>query len=189
MRTGTVSWLLRPAGMGRLLLRPATTAARPHPRSLATAAVCTKLGAPLELRPWQPPALGPKDVRIRVAAAGINYADILQARGQYQDKADPPFVPGNEAAGEVCELGDDVTSLVLGDRVICLRRGGGYASETVSDERLCFKVPSASADLTEAAALLVNYGTALLALSRRAQLMPDETVLVTAAAGTLQTPS
>ena len=106
-----------------------------------------------------------------------------QARGQYQVKAEPPFVPGNEAAGEVSEIGERVSSLARGEKVIVLRRGGGYASESVADEQLCIKVPSASADLVEAAALLVNYGTAHLALSRRAALQPHETVLVTAAAG------
>ena len=108
-----------------------------------------------------------------------------QARGQYQVKADPPFVPGNEAAGEVSEIGERVSSLARGDKVIVLRRGGGYASESMAEEQLCVKVPRASADLVEAAALLVNYGTAHLALSRRAALQPRETVLVTAAAGPL----
>ena len=81
------------------------------------------------------------------------------------------------------EIGERVSSLARGDKVIVLRRGGGYASESVAEEQLCVKVPSASADLVEAAALLVNYGTAHLALSRRAALQPRETVLVTAAAG------
>lgn len=154
-------------------------------RGLASAAVVTKLGAPLELRDWQLPALGPKQVRIRVAAAGVNFADALQAKGLYQDKAEPPYVPGNEAAGEVSEVGADVTHLARGDRVICLSRGGAYAAETVADARQCLKLPpaAASADLAEAAALMVNYGTAHLALSRRARLQPGESVLVTAAAG------
>jgi NADPH2:quinone reductase len=113
----------------------------------------------------------------------VSWSALPQARGQYQVKAEPPFVPGNEAAGEVSEIGERVSSLARGDKVIVLRRGGGYASESVADEQLCIKVPSASADLVEAAALLVNYGTAHLALSRRAALQPHETVLVTAAAG------
>ena len=54
---------------------------------------------------------------------------LLQVRGQYQVKAEPPFVPGNEAAGEVCELGEQVTTLALGDRVITLRRGARTITE------------------------------------------------------------
>ena len=120
-----------------------------------------------------------------MAAAGVNFADLLKTRGQYQEKAEPPFVPGNELAGEVCEVGEGVTSLSVGDRVVCLNRGGAYASETVALAATCLKVPAAAAsrDLCEAASLLVNYGTAHLALTTRSQLQPGETVLVTAAAG------
>jgi len=155
-------------------------------RCFATAAVCTKLGAPLELQSdWPSAPLAPKQVRIKVAAAGVNFADILQARGQYQDSKEPPYCPGNECAGEICEVGDKVRGLAVGDRVISLSRGGAYASETVSEAAACIKLPAsaASADLNEAAALLVNYGTAHLALAHKARLQPGESVLVTAAAG------
>ena len=94
-------------------------------------------------------------------------------------------MPGNELAGEVCEIGEGVSSYALGDRVICLNRGGAYASETIADASACLKLPSdkPSVDLCEAAALLVNYGTAHLALTSRAQMQPGESLLVTAAAG------
>jgi len=154
---------------------------------LATAAVCTQLGAPLELRTdWDVPEPGSGQVKIKVAAAGINFSDILQTKGEYQDKAEVPFVPGNEAAGEVSEVGEGVEGLTVGDRVICLQRGGAFASEIVADTNTCLKLPGPAAmraDLAEAAALMVNYGTAHLALAHRAQLAPGETVLVTAAAG------
>lgn len=110
----------------------------------------------------------------------------LQARGEYQDVAEPPFVPGNEAAGQVTEVGAAAASaFAVGDRVICVSRGGAFASELVADARQCLKLPAAaaSADLAEAAALLCNYGTAHLALSKRANLAAGETVLVTAGAG------
>lgn len=155
-------------------------------RGLATAAVCTKLGAPLEIQhAFKLPALRRGQVRIKVAAAGVNFSEILQARGQYQEKAEPPFVPGNESAGEICEVGEGVDSLSIGDRVICLSRGGSYATEAVADAQTCVKLPDAAknADLAEAAALMCNYGTAHLALSARANLQAGETVLVTAAAG------
>ena len=158
-------------------------------RGLASAAVCTKIGAPLELRTdWGDDAapLKPKQLRIRVAAAGVNFADLLQVQGLYQDVAEPPFVPGNEAAGEVTEVGAAASSaFAVGDRVICVSRGGAYASEIVTDASTCLKLPEAAAskDLAEAAALLINYGTAHIALTRRARLVDGETLLVTAAAG------
>lgn len=127
-------------------------------------------------------------VRVRVAAAGVNFAEILQCRGEYQEKAEPPFVPGNEAAGEVSAVGyaASAAGFHVGDRVIAVCRGGTYASELQTDRRHCLKLPAAAAgaDLTEAAALLVSYGTAHLAL-QRARLVSGETVLVTAAAGSV----
>ena len=93
-------------------------------RGLASAAVCTSLGAPLEVQHDRPTDPGPKQVAIKVAAAGVNYADVLQAKGLYQDKAETPYVPGNESAGEVCAVGAGVENLAIGDRVICVSRGG-----------------------------------------------------------------
>ena len=155
-------------------------------RGLATAAVCTEIGSRLvQQTDWAIAPPGRGQVRIKVAAAGVNFADLLKTRGQYQEKADPPFVPGNELAGEIMELGDGVDNLTVGDRVVCLSRGGAYASESVADAAACLKLPAAAAsrDLAEAAALLVNYGTAHLALTTRGNLQAGETVLVTAAAG------
>ena len=155
-------------------------------RSLASAAVCTALGERLAYqRDWAVGPTGPGQLRIRVAAAGVNFADLLKTRGQYQEKADPPFVPGNELAGEVCEVGDAVDGYAVGDRVVCLNRGGAYATECVADAASCLKLPAdkPALDLCEAAALLVNYGTAHLALTTRGHLQSGETVLVTAAAG------
>ena len=160
------------------------------PRALRSntcaAAVCESLGSKLQYRlDW--PISGPtsSEIRVKVAATGVNFAEILQTQGLYQEKKEPPFVPGNECAGEVMELGSSVTNFKIGDRVICLARGNGYASEVVADSRACIKLPesAASADMCEAAALLVNYGTAHLALENRANLRQGETVLVTAAAG------
>ena len=155
-------------------------------RGLASAAVCTAIGERLVYDSnWAIGATGKGQVKIKVAAAGVNFADILKVRGQYQERGDPPFVPGNEVAGEVCEVGDGVEGLRNGDRVICLNRGGAYASECLADAKLCLKLPvdKPDLDLTEAAALLVNYGTAHLALTTRGQLQPGGSVLITAAAG------
>ena len=150
------------------------------------ASVCNALGSPLSYQlDWPVPSPSKNQVMIKVAATGVNFAEILQTRGLYQEKKEPPFVPGNECAGEVCEVGPGTSRLEIGDKVICLARGNGYAGHVVADARACIKLPpaAASADLAEAAALLVNYGTAHLALGDRAGLRSGETVLVTAAAG------
>jgi len=158
-------------------------------RATTAAAVCEVLGEPLLYRQWELGLVPPGHVRIKVAATGVNFAELLQVRGKYQEKRDPPFVPGNECAGEVSELGAgcEESGLQLGDRVICLARGGGYAGETLVPWSECVPLgrsPAAkAAELSEAAALLLAYGTAHLALNRRAQARAGETVLVTAAAG------
>lgn len=162
-------------------------AARRRLLSTCRAAVCDALGAPLTLSEnWSVPPLTPDSLRIKVAAAGVNFADVLTVKGLYQDKSEPPFVPGNEMAGEVMEVGDAVAQrFAVGDRVISLARGGAYAAETVVSASHCLKLPAAAAskDLAEAAALAVQYGTAHLALAHRARLQPGESVLVSAAAG------
>jgi len=139
---------------------------------------------------WPCPAELPAGhLRLRIAAAGVNFAELLQIEGKYQERREPPFVPGNECAGEVLELGSgsEASGLQPGDRVICLARGGAYAAEAVVSWTSCVPLgrspAAATADLAEAASLLLAYGTAYLALVRRARATKGETVLVTAAAG------
>jgi NADPH2:quinone reductase len=153
--------------------------------STTAASVCNKIGDPLIYQTdWPIASPGPGEVKVKVAAVGVNFAEILQTRGQYQEVKEAPFCPGNECAGEVCEVGEG-SHLKIGDLVICLARGSAYASECIADSRACIKLPpaAASADLAEAAALLVNYGTAHLALEDRAGMKAGESVLITAAAG------
>lgn len=162
---------------------------RPCRKLHTVAAVCEHLGMPLVYRQWDLGPTPPGHVKIRVAATGVNYAEILQVKGKYQEKQEPPFVPGNECAGEVCEVGANCedSGMQVGDRVICLSRGGAYASHTVARWQSCVplgRCPAvAAADLDEAAALMVAYGTAHLALVRRANVQKGQTLLVTAAAG------
>ena len=66
------------------------------------------------------PQPGPGQVRIRVKACGVNFADSLITRGQYQNQPQPPFSPGFEVSGEVLELGAGVQGIALGDRVIAV---------------------------------------------------------------------
>lgn len=130
------------------------------------------------------PELQKGEVKVKVAGTGVNFAELLQTKGQYQEVKEPPFVPGNECAGEVTETYPG-SKLSVGDQVICLARGGAYACDVIAHEAACIKLPEKAQgrDLCEAAALLVNYGTAHLALENRANMKPGETVLVTAAAG------
>ena len=125
-------------------------------------------------------------LKIAVAGAGVNFGDILQCQGKYQEKRNPPFVPGMECSGRVIEVGEGVsTDVVVGDRVVCLGQGV-FASHAVVPATSSFVLPRhlpETIDLSEAAALLVSYGTAHLALTSSGRAKPGETVLITAASG------
>jgi len=98
------------------------------------------------------PALGPGDLRIRVAAAAVNRADLLQRQGLYPPPPGASEVLGLECAGEVVEVGADVSGWAPGDRVMALLAGGGYAEQVVVDAGSAMPVPAALS-LEEAAAL------------------------------------
>ena len=163
-----------------------------HPRWLSTtrSAVCVGFDSPLVVQSGADGStdpLSPGQVRVKVAAAAINFADILQCKGKYQEVRNPPFVPGAECSGEVIEVGDAAAShLAVGDKVLCFGNGGAFSSHMVASSSSCIKIPSAYADkvsLQDGAALMVTYGTAHLALTARGRLARGEVVLVTAAAG------
>lgn len=96
--------------------------------------------------------VGPRDIRITVAAAGVNRADIAQREGGYPAPEGAPDWPGLEVSGTVIEIGPETTRFREGDRVCALLAGGGYATEAVVHEELALPVPDA-VDLVEAAAL------------------------------------
>lgn len=126
------------------------------------------------------PAKG--EVLIEIAACGLNFADLLMAKGTYQDTPPAPFTLGMEVCGTVIAQGDGVTSPAVGQRVAVFGGKGGLAEQGVFDADLCYPIPdSMPADV--AAGFMVAYGTSHLALSRRAQLQPGETLLVLGAAG------
>jgi len=136
------------------------------------AMVCRAWGAPnvLQLENVPSRALRPGEVRIRVRAAGVNFADSLMVGGTYQVKPPFPFTPGLEAAGEVIETGDGVPSLRTGQRVLAvLRNGGGYAEEIVLDAATVLPIPE-TMDFVTAAAFPVAYGTSHFALTHRGDL-------------------
>jgi NADPH2:quinone reductase len=149
------------------------------------AILCREWGGPetLRLEEVAGEPLRPTEARIRVRAAGVNFADTLMIAGTYQVKPEFPFTPGLEAAGEVVETGAEVTHLAPGQRVLAvLRFGGGYAEEIAVNADAVVPIPDAM-DFVTAAAFPVAYGTAHFALTHRGHLARGETLLVLGAAG------
>ncbi len=126
------------------------------------------------------PAKG--EVSIRIAACGLNFADLLMARGEYQDTPGLPFTLGMEVCGTVIGHGPGVAAPPLGARVAVFGGQGGLAEEGVFPAALCRPVPEAMPD-SVAAAFQVAYGTSHLALTRRAGLGQAERLAVLGAAG------
>jgi NADPH2:quinone reductase len=146
---------------------------------------CRAWGAPdtLRLEEAESPKLQPHQVRIRVRAAGVNFADTLMVGGRYLVKPPFPFTPGLEAAGEIVETGAAVDDLRAGERVLAvLRSAGGCAEEIVLDAAAVVPIPAAM-DFLTAAAFPVAYGTSHFALTHRGHLQAGETLLVLGAAG------
>ena len=131
-------------------------------------------------RPDPVPAEG--EIRVRVRAVGVNFADVLARLGLYPDAPRPPVVVGYEVSGHVDAVGRSVVGFAEGDRVVALTRFGGYADAVVVPANRAFHFPDALSD-AEAAAVPVNFLTAALALYRMAALSPGETVLIQNAGG------
>ena len=153
-------------------------------------AVCVGFDSPLEIQSTaegESKPLHKGQVRVKVAAASINFADILQCKGKYQEKINPPFVPGAECSGEIIEVSEGGPKhLSVGDKVICFGNGGAFSSHMVALGHSCIKIPSQYLDrvsISDGAALMVSYGTAHLALTARGQVKTGDVVLVTAAGG------
>jgi NADPH:quinone reductase-like Zn-dependent oxidoreductase len=136
----------------------------------------------LQLREQPDPVPGEGEVRIRVRAAGVNFADILARLGLYPDAPKPPVVVGYEVAGSIDALGPAVTSHAVGENVVALTRFGGYSDCVVVPAMLAYAAPGEISQ-TEAAAIPVNYLTAMIALYKMANLAAGETVLVHSAGG------
>ena len=144
----------------------------------------TRPGGPevLEVRETPDPAPGPGQVRLRVCAAGLNFAEIMGRLGLYPDAPRTPCVLGYEAAGVVDAVGSGVTSLAPGARVVAFSRFGAHADTLCVPAAQAVVMPDAMS-FEEGAALPVNYITAYHMLFRVAALRPKEKVLVHMAAG------
>ena len=128
------------------------------------------------------PAPAAGQVRIRVRAAGINFADVLARLGLYPDAPKPPVVVGYEVAGQVDQVGSDVTAFAAGDRVLALTRFGGYSELVAVPASQCFHFPDELSD-AEAASVPVTYLTAAIALYKMAAVAAGDTVLIHNAGG------
>jgi NADPH2:quinone reductase len=134
----------------------------------------------LEERVLPPPGKG--EVRVRLRAASVNFPDILMVQGKYQLKPDLPFSPGMEGAGDVVAVGDGVTRVKAGDKVVFGSRFGCYAEEIVVPEVAVRALPHGF-DYAKGAAYPAAYLTAYVGLVRRGTLQAGETLLVHGAAG------
>jgi NADPH2:quinone reductase len=149
------------------------------------AMVCEAFGGPevLALRELpDPPPPGPGEVQVRMTARGVQFVDVLMLAGKYQFRPDPPFIPGNEAAGEVVAVGEGVTRFTIGDRIMNRMRLGAFGTLANSKAIDCDPVPAAMS-LEEAAVFRGAHHTAYHALIQRGRLQAGEWVLIQGAAG------
>jgi NADPH2:quinone reductase len=140
------------------------------------------LGGSVVVEQVDDPSAGPGEAVVEIAAAAVNFADLLISRGEYQVRAEPPFTPGSEFAGTVASVGDGVVGLRPGDRVVGAALTGAFAEQIAVPAAGLVRVPD-GADLREAAAFRVAYGTSYSALRSVAAVRPGEWVAVLGAAG------
>ena len=119
---------------------------------------------------------------VSVRACGVNYPDVLIIEDKYQFKPPRPFSPGGEVAGVVKSVGDGVTAVKVGDRVLANNTAGGMAEEIAIDVGRLIPIPAAM-PFDEAAAFIMTYGTSYYALKDRGFLKPGQSLLVLGAAG------
>ena len=148
------------------------------------AVLCKTYGPPesLLVEEVASPAPGPGEVIVSVKAASVNFPDVLIIENKYQVKPPLPFSPGSEFAGVVKEVGDGVTGIAPGDRVMAITAYGAFAEEVKTEARKLLPLPSGM-DFAQAAAFGLTYATSDFALRDRGELKAGETLLVLGAAG------
>ena len=139
----------------------------------------TEAGAAEVLKPVQRPlpALGNGQVLIKVAAAGVNYADVMQRQGLYPPPAGASDIPGLEVSGTIAAVADDVTDWHCGDAVFALLTGGGYAQYCLADAGSVLPIPT-GLDFIQAAALPETFFTVWSNIFDRARLQAGEILLL-----------
>ncbi len=149
------------------------------------AVVCHSFGPPenLTVDDVEDPTPGPGEVLVEVKAAAATFPDTLMLENKYQFKAEPPYIPGGEVAGVVTGLGQGVTDLAVGDRIVGgLGTIGGFAELAVVNATGTKAIPD-SVEFAQATGLNYAYGTTLYGLKYRGQLAEGETLLITGAGG------
>ncbi len=126
------------------------------------------------------PAAG--ELRLKIRACGLNFADLLMIKGEYQDTPEPPFTLGMEVAGEVDILGPDTCGPAPGTRAAVFGGHGGLAEYGCFSSERAVALPDGMS-FEDAAAFQIAYGTSHVALDHKARLQPGETLLVLGAAG------
>ncbi len=149
------------------------------------AAFLVKYGASqtaFEVRETEKPSLSPDQVMIKVAAFGLNFADVMARLGLYKAAPPLPAILGYDVVGHVEECGSNISGLKVGDRVVALTRFGGYAEYAVAEEAMAHKIPETFSPGI-AVALATQYSTAYFLSHSMANLQEGDRVLVHAAAG------
>ncbi len=123
------------------------------------------------------PVPGPGEVQIKVAAAGMNRADLLQAKGYHPPPQGASDLPGLEVSGVITAVGDGIADAMIGERVCALLGGGGYAEYAVASAELCLPVPD-ELDLISCAGLPEALFTVAKNVFLIGQLRPDEHILI-----------
>lgn len=124
----------------------------------------------------------PGEVRVKIQAAGVSFADVLMREGIHPEARRPPFTPGWDVVGVVESLGEGIRAVLLGATVAAMPIVGGYAEYICLPETELVSVPP-QLDPAEAVCLILNYVTAYQMLHRSAQAKPGETALIHSAAG------
>ncbi|WP_342625705.1 NADPH:quinone oxidoreductase family protein [Pseudomonas alkylphenolica] len=148
------------------------------------AVLCKTLGPAqgLVLEEVASPVPKKNEILLDVHAAGVNFPDTLIIEGKYQFQPPLPFSPGGEAAGVISAVGEKVTDLKVGDRVMALTGWGSFAEQVAVPGYNVLPIPE-QMDFTHAAAFGMTYGTSMHALQQRGQLKAGETLLVLGASG------
>ena len=136
----------------------------------------------IEITEFKRRSLKPNELRIEVQAASVNFPDLLMTEGLYQYKPETPFILGMESSGIVIEVGDDVKSFKIDDKVIVGGKTGSFAEEIVATEDL-IRIKPDSLNWEQAASFTVAYLTAYVALVCRGNIESGESLLVHGAAG------